>query len=66
LELPFGLADDGQRPGSLKGMARLRADLALDAIRERFGQDAVGYGSSVVGAARSVPDAFRSLAEKDL
>ncbi|HEY2049704.1 MAG TPA: DNA polymerase IV [Caulobacteraceae bacterium] len=66
LELPFGLADDGQRPGSRKGMARLRADRALDAIRERFGRDAVGYGSSVVGAARSVPDAFRSLAEKDL
>jgi DNA polymerase-4 len=66
LELPFGLTDDGQRPGSRKGMARLRADRALDAIRERFGPDAVGYGASVVGAARSVPDAFRSLAEKDL
>jgi DNA polymerase-4 len=66
LELPFGLPDEGRRPGARKGMARLRADHALDAIRERFGPDAVRYGSSAPGAARSVPDAFRSLAEKDL
>jgi DNA polymerase-4 len=66
LELPFGLPDEGRRPGARKGAARLRADHALDAIRERFGRDAVGYGSSVVGAARSVPDAYRSLAEKTL
>jgi DNA polymerase-4 len=66
LELPFGLPDDGQRPGARRGIARLRADHALDAIRQRFGRDAVSYGSSVVATARSVPDAFRSLAEKDL
>jgi DNA polymerase-4 len=66
LELPFGLADDGQRPGARKGMARLRADVALDAIRERFGRGAVVYGSSASGAPRTVPDAFRSLAEKAL
>ena len=66
LELPFGLPDEGQRPGARRGIARLRADRALDAIRERFGRDAVGYGASAVGAPRSVPDAFRSLAEKTL
>jgi DNA polymerase-4 len=66
LELPFGLPDDGQRPGAQKGMARLRADRALDAIRERFGRDAVSYASLALGAAHSVPDAFRSLAEKAL
>jgi len=66
LELPFGLPDEGQRPGARRGIARLRADRALDAVRERFGRDAVGYGASAVGAPRSVPDAFRSLAEKTL
>jgi DNA polymerase-4 len=66
LELPFDLPGDGRRPGARKGMARLRADRALDTIRRRFGPDAVGYASSAAGLARSVPDAFRSLAEKDL
>jgi DNA polymerase-4 len=66
LELPFGLADDGRRPGTRKGMARWRADRAVDAIRDRFGWEAVRYASSAAGAARSVPDAFRSLAEKEL
>lgn len=66
LELPFGLPDEGQRPGARQGMARLRADLVLDAIRGRFGRDAIGYGSLTAHAAPSVPDAFRSLAEKDL
>jgi DNA polymerase-4 len=35
-------------------------------IRDRFGWDAVGYGSVVLAASRSVPDEFRKLAEKDL
>ena len=38
----------------------------MDAIRERFGWEAVNYASAAMGGARSVPDAFRSLAEKDL
>jgi DNA polymerase-4 len=66
LELPFRLADDGRRPGTRKGQARWRADRAVDAIRDRFGWEAVRYASSALGAARSVPDEFRSLAEKDL
>ncbi|HLY77910.1 MAG TPA: DNA polymerase IV, partial [Caulobacteraceae bacterium] len=33
-ELPFRLADDGRRPGTRRGIARLRADRAMDAIRE--------------------------------
>ena len=66
LELPFGLADDGRRPGTRKGQARGRADRAVDAIRDRFGSEAVGYASTAFGAARSVPDEFRSLAEKEL
>lgn len=67
LELPFRLRDDGGRPGTRKGIARERADRAVDAIRARFGWDAVGYASAqAAGVAGAVPDAFRSLAEKEL
>jgi DNA polymerase-4 len=66
LELPLRLEDEGRRPGSKRGMARLMADRAVDAIRDRFGWEAIGYGSVVLGLSRSVPDAFRELAEKDL
>jgi DNA polymerase-4 len=41
------------------------ADHAVDRIRDRFGWEAVGYGAAL-GLARSVPDEFRELAEKDL
>jgi DNA polymerase-4 len=66
LELPLGLEDEKRRPGAKTGMARWTADRALDMIRDRFGWDAVGYGSVVLGSSRSVPDEFRELAEKDL
>jgi DNA polymerase-4 len=65
LELPLGIEDEGRRPGSLKGGARSLADRAIDTIRDRFGWDAVGYGS-MLGLTRSVPDEFRHLAEKEL
>ena len=65
LDLPLGLADEGRRPGTKKGVARSRVDQAVNAIRKRFGGQAVDYGSaSRVG--RSVPDEFRRLAERDL
>jgi DNA polymerase-4 len=66
LELPLGLDDEARRPGTKRGMARWVADRAVDKIRDRFGWDAIGYGSVVLGISRSVPDAFRELAEKDL
>jgi DNA polymerase-4 len=65
LELPLGLADEASRPGTKYGLARARADGAMDAIRKRFGRDAVGYGSAS-RSPRAVPDEFRRLAEKEL
>ena len=66
LDLPLGLADEKRGPGAKRGMARWTADRAIDTIRDRFGWDAVGYGSVVLGLSRSVPDEFRELAEKEL
>lgn len=66
LELPLGLDDEKQRPGSKKGLARFGADRAIDKIRQRFGREAVGYGAVALEARRSLPDAFRELAEKEL
>ena len=65
LELPLGLAAEGCRPGTKKGLARSRADQAVDAIRKRFGGTAVDYGAAV-RVVRSVPDEFRRLAEREL
>lgn len=65
LELPFGLADDGLRPGTRKGQALARADRAMDKIRARFGPELIAY-ATVRGVERSIPDDFRSLAEKQL
>ena len=66
LELPLGLADEARRPGARKAMARRVADCAIDAVRERFGRAAVGYGLVALEASRSIPDEFRELAERDL
>ena len=66
LDLPLGLADEHRRPGAKRGMARWSADKAVDKIRERFGWQAVGYGSAALEISRSVPDEFRELAEKEL
>jgi DNA polymerase-4 len=66
LDLPLGLADEARRPGAKRGLARLRTDRAVDAIRDRFGWESVGYASVALDARRSVPDAFRELAERQL
>ncbi|BCH29864.1 DNA polymerase IV [Mesorhizobium sp. L-8-10] len=66
LELPLGLPDENRRPGARQGIARWSADRAMDAVRIRFGREAVGYATAQFDRSRSVPDAFRELAEKDL
>jgi DNA polymerase-4 len=55
LDLPLG-------SNAMRGAA----DRAVDTIRERFGREAIGYGSVVLNSRGSVPDAFRELAEQDL
>jgi DNA polymerase-4 len=47
-------------------MAHLLADRAIDTIRDRFGRESVGYASVALDPRRSVPDAFRELAERKL
>lgn len=66
LELPLGLADERHRPGTRRGAARLVADHAMDKIRARFGWEAIGYATVAFNQVRSVPDAFRKLAEREL
>ena len=66
LDLPLGLADEGRRPGSTLGLARSRADQAVDAIRKRFGARAIDYATASTSAVHTVPDEFRRLAEKEL
>jgi DNA polymerase-4 len=60
------LRNGARRPGARRGANRWQADRAIDAIRERFGREAVAYGEVFGGGARSVPDGFRELAEKEL
>jgi DNA polymerase IV len=66
LELPMGLSDEARRTGSRQGRARLTADHAIDRIRTRFGRESIGYGAGALDRREGVPDAFRSLAEKEL
>ena len=63
LELPMGLGDDARRPGSVKGALRWSADRSVDAVRLRFGRDAIGYAAVLFSDVGHVPDEFRELAE---
>ena len=66
LEFGLGLGDEHRRPGAPKGAARWQADRAMDKVRGRFGWEAIGFGGVVLEGRKTVPDAFRELAEKDL
>ena len=64
LDLPFGF--DTHSANCARVRARAAADGAVDTIRDRFGWEAIGYGSVVLGSGRAVPDEFRELAEHEL
>ncbi|WP_338723417.1 DNA polymerase IV [Devosia sp. XK-2] len=66
LELPLDLDDERHRPGTRRGAARFSADQAMDRARARFGRQAIGYAITQLERPKSVPDAFRELAEKSL
>ncbi len=58
--------DDLQRAGSQAELARHELDLAVDAIRKRFGTGAVGPASRVLGGRTgAVADEFRDLQSRD-
>lgn len=61
LELPFASA-----PSDRRAEDRLAVDSAMDALKERFGKEAVGYARSTLLGAGGVPDEFRELAERDV
>ena len=63
LEVP---PDDPRRPGSERGAARWSVDTSVDAVRVRFGRDAIGYLQAERARSGGVPDGFRELAEHDL
>jgi len=68
LELPFGetLGGDLHRSGSEEERNRHELDLAIDALRKRYGTDAIGPASLVLGERTSaVPDEFRDLSTRD-
>ena len=58
--------DDAWRPGSPTGAARRAVDGSVDAIRTRFGGDAVGYLPAVLRRGGAVSEEFRELAEHEL
>ena len=64
LELPLGLIPDPHRAGTPAGAARWQVDRSIDAIRARYGRQAVGYAGVTFSAGGRVPDAFRELAER--
>jgi DNA polymerase IV len=65
LELPLDSTDDRHRPGTTRGAARWGVDRSIDAVRARFGRDAVGYGTVMMSDVRRVPEGLRELAERN-
>jgi len=65
LELPLGVGEERHRPGTPAGSARWALDRAMDAVRAKFGRDAVGHAAVVFAESGGVPEAFRELAEAE-
>lgn len=64
LELPLRAGEESERPGSELNAARFSIDRSVDAVRSRFGREAVDYAVVRFAGTPRVPDAFRELAER--
>ncbi|HEX7165927.1 MAG TPA: DNA polymerase IV [Acidimicrobiales bacterium] len=64
LELPLGVVRDRYLAGSAAGAARWSVDRSVDAIRARFGREAIGYAAVHLDDHHRVPEEFRELAER--
>ncbi|HEX6392846.1 MAG TPA: DNA polymerase IV [Acidimicrobiales bacterium] len=64
LEIPIRVGSDRFRPGTPAGAARWALDRSVDAVRDKFGREAVGYATVVFSEVARVPDQFRELAER--
>jgi DNA polymerase-4 len=64
LALPLGVGDERHRQGTAVGSARWALDRAVDAVRSKFGREAVG-NAGIMLREGGVPDEFRELAEAD-
>ena len=60
-----GAGDDPRRPGPPPGRPAGPWTARSDAVRDRFGREAVGYAAVALSAPGGVPDEFRELAEHD-
>jgi DNA polymerase-4 len=65
LDLPVP-PDDPRRPGSARGSSRWAVDKSVDAVRLKFGREAVGYLRAELSRSAGVPDDFRELAEREI
>ena len=54
----------GSRPVAPAEASRWGVDRSIDAIRNRFGRNAVGYAAVALSPAERVPEEFRELAER--
>jgi DNA polymerase-4 len=64
LEFPVHPIDEAERPGTRRGAARWAVDRSVDAVRDKFGDAAVGYARVVFSKGDRVPEDFRRLAER--
>jgi DNA polymerase-4 len=64
LEIPLGVDEGELRPGLPRGAARWSVDRSMDAVRAKFGRQAVGYATTVFSGDQRVPEEFRELAQR--